>query len=329
MSNDFIEKLISERVSGEQLLPLIAIAGPTASGKSALALRLACELGGEIVGCDSMQIYRRMDIGTAKPTAAERMSVPHHMIDFADPDVLYSCADYASDAEKCVEDIHKRGKIPVVCGGTGLYLDSLLFDRPWSESGGQSEIREKLSAEAQKENGAHILWERLLAIDPESAMKTHENNVRRVIRALEIFELTGIPKSELDRRGGEPRYDHLVFSLCRPDRAEQNARIESRVDEMIRDGLLEETSRLDKEGVFAANVTASQAIGYKEMLGCVRGECTLAEARESLIIATRQYAKRQLTWFGAKDYVHRIDITPESPDPYPAIRKAVKEYFGF
>lgn len=323
-----IENVIRERVDLGKPLPLIAVVGPTASGKSGLAVRLAAELGGELVGCDSMQIYRRMDVGTAKPTDEERAMVRHHMVDIAEPDEAYSCADYAVDAVKCVADIHCRGKLPVVCGGTGLYLDSLLFDRPWSVSGGHSEIRDRLNAEAEKENGAHMLWERLLKVDPESAGKTHENNVRRVIRALEIYELTGIPKSELDRRGGEARYDHLVLALRWQDRSVQNARIEARVDVMLKDGLLEETASLEHEGVFVGNSTAAQAIGYKEMLGCVRGECTLEQAREALIVATRQYAKRQLTWFGGKEYVRWIDLTEEDPDPYLAAWKAVTEYFG-
>lgn len=298
-------------------LPLVAITGPTASGKSALAVRLASALGGELVCCDSMQIYRGMDIGTAKPTEAERAAVPHHMVDFLDPcDARgYSCADYAADAVRAVADIHARGKLPVVCGGTGLYLDSLLFERPWNESDGKSGIRERLAREAETD-GAHALWLRLEKIDPESAAKIHENNVRRVIRALEIWEQTGRTKSELDRVGGEARYDHLVLFLRRPDREAQNRRIEARVDQMLADGLQAETERLLRAGVFDANRTAAQAIGYKEMLGAVRGEIPTAQAREALIIATRQYAKRQLTWFGAKAYAEPLDITDGVTDVF-------------
>ena len=329
MTNEIIKDLIRTRAERGEKLPLIAIAGPTASGKTALAIRLAQEICGEIVSCDSMQIYRRMDVGTAKPTPEEMSLVPHHMIDVAEPEKTYSCADYGEEAVRCVSDIHERGKLPVVCGGTGLYLDSLLFERPWSAGGGSGQIRDRLAKEAEAENGAAILWERLCDVDPESAEKTHPNNVRRVIRALEIYEMTGITKTELDRRSGEPRYDHLVYAIRRPDREAQNARIETRVDAMLRDGLAEETARLYAEGVFDGNATAAQAIGYKEMLGYVRGECSLADAREKLIIATRQYAKRQLTWFGAKTYVTQIDVTAADPDPYPAIRQGIKEYFGF
>lgn len=312
----------------EKKLPLLAVVGPTASGKSALAVRLALALGGEIVGCDSMQIYREMDIGTAKPTAEERAAVPHHLVDFLDPtaDAGYSCADYAADAVRAVADIHRRGKLPVVCGGTGLYLDSLLFERAWDESEGKSGIRERLAREAE-EKGAHELWLRLSRVDPESAAKTHENNVRRVIRALEIYEQTGRTKSELDRVGGQARYDALVIGLRRPDRAEQNRRIEARVDEMLREGLEAETERLLRAGVFEKNRTAAQAIGYKEMLGCVRGECTTASCREALVIATRQYAKRQMTWFGAKSYVRWIDVTDGSTDVCAEALRLVRESF--
>lgn len=314
----------------EKKLPLLAVVGPTASGKSELAVRLAAALGGEIVGCDSMQIYRDMEIGTAKPTAEERAAVRHHLIDFVDPADPrgYSCADYAADAVRAVAGIHARGRLPIVCGGTGLYLDALLFDRPWSESEGKSGIRERLTREAE-ELGPHGMWLRLAAVDPESAAKTHENNVRRVVRALEIFEQTGRTKSELDRVGGEARYDHLVIALRRQDREAQNARIAARVDRMLEGGLIAETEKLMRAGVFDTNRTAAQAIGYKEMLGYVRGESSLDAAREALIIATRQYAKRQLTWFGAKDYVTWLDVTDGRTDVFAEAMRIVTGRFEF
>lgn len=298
--------------------PLIAIAGPTASGKSALAIRLALKYGGEIVGCDSMQIYREMDIGTAKPTAEEMAAVPHHLVGFADPSVPYSCADYVADADRAVTDILGRGRLPVVCGGTGLYLETLLYSRPFSESGGRTDIRDRLTAEAEAEGGKHALWERLKQIDPASAEAVHENNVRRVIRALELYCTTGKTKTELEKNSGEPRYDALCIALHTPDRCIQNARIEKRAAAMLRSGLIEETRRLRDAGIFEKNTTAAQAIGYKEILGYLDGTETPARAEERLCIATRQYAKRQDTWFGGRRYMNIIDITAENPDPFEA-----------
>ena len=221
---------------------IVAVVGHTASGKTGLAIALAERLGGEIVCCDSMQIYREMDIGTAKPTPEELARVPHHTVDFVDPMRPYSCADYAEDAEKAIKDILSRGKLPIICGGTGLYLDTLLFERPFDECGGRSDVRERLEREAQ-ELGAHALHLRLSEVDPESAAKIHENNVRRVIRALEIFETTGKKKSELDALASPAKYDFLAFELRRTDMAERYARIEARVDEMLSTGLLEETKK--------------------------------------------------------------------------------------
>lgn len=304
---------------------IIAVVGHTASGKTELAIRLAERLGGEIVCCDSMQIYRVMDIGTAKPTAEEQSRAPHHLFDFVDPLRSYSCADYCADAEKAIEDILSRGKLPIICGGTGLYLDSLLFERPFDESSGKSEVRERLCRDAE-ELGAHALHERLREVDPESAEKIHENNLRRVIRALEIFETTGKKKSEIDLIPTPARYDFLAFELRRTDMAERYERIEKRCDAMIAEGLLDETERLLSMGIFDKNPTAAQAIGYKEMLGCVRGEMTLPEARERLCIATRQYAKRQVTWFSAKNYIETVALTPESADPTESLSAKVREW---
>lgn len=304
---------------------IIAVAGHTASGKTSLAIRLAEILGGEIVCCDSMQIYRVMDIGTAKPTPEEQARVPHHMVDFVDPMREYSCAEYAEDAERAINDIISRGKLPVICGGTGLYLDSLLFERPFDESSGKSNVRERLAEEAE-ELGAHALHERLRKVDPESADKIHENNLRRVIRALEIYETTGRKKSELDAIPSPAKYDFLAFELRRTDMDERYARIEKRCDEMISAGLLEETEKLLDMGIFEKNPTAAQAIGYKEMLGCVRGEADLSEARERLCIATRRYAKRQVTWFSAKNYIETVGLTDSMPDPTDALAAKVREW---
>jgi len=238
----------------------------------------------------------------------------------------YNAAMDTYNAEKAIYDIISRGKLPILCGGTGLYLDSVLFERPFDECLGRSDVRERLNREAEEEGGAHRLYMRLCEVDPESAGKIHENNVRRVIRALEIFETTGKKKSELDAIPSPPKYSFLAFELRRTDMNERYARIERRVDQMISDGLLRETEELLGMGIFEKNPTAAQAIGYKEMLGCVRGEMSLSDARERLCIATRQYAKRQVTWFGAKKYIETVGLTDLSPDPTDALCTRVCEW---
>ena len=287
---------------------LLAIAGPTASGKSALAVRLAKELDGEIISCDSMQIYRRMDVGTAKPTSEEQALVRHKMIDIVDPDEDFSCADYVKYAKEEIENTIARGKLPIVCGGTGLYLDALLRGSDFGETKIDEALRRELEAFAARE-GNEALHKRLTEIDAESAAEIHPNNVKRVIRAIEIFETGGVKKSELDRRSRlvPSPYDALVIALRYTDREILYGRIDKRVDVMLKDGLLAETEMLLGEGIFEKNTTASQAIGYKEMLGYLSGEMTLLEATEQLKTATRRYAKRQMTWFSSKDYVSWID----------------------
>jgi tRNA dimethylallyltransferase len=290
---------------------IVAVVGHTASGKTGLAIALAERLGGEIVCCDSMQIYKTMDIGTAKPTPEELARVPHHTVDFVDPMRPYSCADYASDAEKAINDILSRGKLPVICGGTGLYLDTLLFERPFDECGGRSDVRERLEREAV-ELGAHALHMRLSEVDPESAEKIHENNVRRVIRALEIYETTGFTKTSLDEtsRAAAKDIDILVLALEFHSRETLYSRIDRRVDEMMEEGLLDEVKSLYEAGLLDGKTTASQAIGYKELLSYIKGESTLPEALEFLKQSTRRYAKRQLTWFRHVD-AKRIMIDDE------------------
>jgi tRNA dimethylallyltransferase len=255
-----------------------------------------------------MQVYREMDIGTAKPTDAERAAIPHHLIDVADPREAFSCADYVAMASEAVEAIAGRGALPILCGGTGLYLDALLRGGLSAETRVDPAVRERLLAEA-RECGNAALHARLAAIDPESAAATHENNVKRVIRALEIYESTGMTKTEADRlsRQWESPYDAVVIGLRYPDRSLLYDRIHARVDQMLEAGLLDETRALLGAGVFAENHTAAQAIGYKELLACIDGTETLEAAVENLKTATRRYAKRQMTWFGAKPYVRWID----------------------
>ncbi len=289
--------------------PLLAIVGPTASGKSRFAVELARALGGEILSCDSMQVYREMNIGTAKPTVEEMGGIPHHLLDFVDPRTPFSCADYVEAAEQVIADCHARGVTPILCGGTGLYLDRLLCGGCEEESEPNEKLREELRRFAAQ-NGNRALHERLRSVDPESADAIHENNVHRVIRALEIFETTGIPKSEWDKRSKAlgSRYAARVIGLRYTDRELLYGRINARVDDMLAHGLLEETEHLMRNGVFEANATAAQAIGYKELLAHLRGEETLPEAVERLKMATRRYAKRQMTWFSAKSYVRWIEL---------------------
>lgn len=302
----------------ENKIKLLAVVGSTASGKSALAVELAKHLNGEVVSCDSMQIYRRMNIGTAKPTQEEQGGIAHHLIDFVEPDVPFSCADYVDCAANTVREIASRGKLPILCGGTGLYLDAFLRGG-FEETESDPKIREELFLYAET-HGNEALYAELERVDPESAAAIHPNNVKRVVRALEIYRTTGLTKTETDRRSLslESPYDATVLGLRYADRAVLYERIDRRVDAMLEAGLLEETRALLSEGVFEKNGTAAQAIGYKELLGYLSGKETLEDAVESLKRATRRYAKRQMTWFGAKEYVKWIDMIRDGAVMPPA-----------
>lgn len=286
---------MSEAQNGKAVI----IAGPTASGKSSAALRLALRFGGEIISADSMQIYRRMDIGTAKPTKEERALVPHHLIDIREPYENYSVAEFVTDAKAAINGTLARGKLPVICGGTGLYIEALLHPTDYgAESSADPELREELM-----KKDAHELWLQLSQIDPEAAEKTHENNKKRVARAIEIYLATGKTKTELDKiqKKTAPEYGFLLLLTGFGDRAELYARIDRRVDEMIAAGLAEETEKLLETGDLRPGTTAYQAIGYKELFGYINGEQTLDQAADRLKQATRNYAKRQLTWFSNYD----------------------------
>lgn len=293
---------------------IIAIVGCTASGKTSLSVELAKRLGGEIVSCDSMQIYRGMDVGTAKPDMAERAGIPHHLIDVADPcaPAGYSCADYVRDARAAVDDILSRGRLPILCGGTGLYLDAFLRGGSFTVTETDPALRQELADFAARE-GNDALHARLASLDPESAAAIHPNNVKRVIRALEICLTTGRRKSELDNESRliECPYDARVIGLRYHDRSVLYGRIDRRVDMMLEAGLVEETRRLREAGVFDVCSTAAQAIGYKELFPYLDGQASLAEVTDVLKLATRHYAKRQMTWFGAKDYVRWVDMDRE------------------
>ena len=307
---------------------IYAVVGPTASGKSRLAIDLAKILGGEIVCLDSMQIYRSMSIGTAAPTKDDKKEVPHRLFAYRDPKIAYSCSDYAKSAARQVRAISARGSLPIFCGGTGLYFDSLLYGVGGDDTPPDPEYRKYLT-ELYEREGAMRLHEMLASADPEEAKKIHPNNVKRVIRALEICREFGT-KTEKDRAAREKGelYEARVVGLRYADRTVLVDRIDRRVEKMFADGLVEETERLMRDGVFEANATAAQAIGYKEILPYLRGEITLPEAKERLCIATRQYAKRQMTWFSAKPYVNFIDCDGiENEKRYKEIVKNATEIF--
>ena len=315
----------------KEKIKIYAVAGPTASGKSALALELAERFDGEIVSCDSMQVYKRMNIGTAKPTKEETARVPHHMIDVSEPTESFSCAEYVAMADTVIRDIHSRGKKPIICGGTGLYLDSLLRGSDFKEGITDESLRAEL-IEFAKVNGVQALHDELARVDAQSASEIHPNNVKRVARAIEVFRLCGVPKSELDRqsREGGERFDVSCIGLFYSDRAELYRRIEQRVDIMMSEGLEAETRALLEDGVFEKNATAAQAIGYKELLGYVRGEETLEVAVDRLKTATRRYAKRQITWFGAKPYVTTLDVCDgENKKTFEEIVNIASKYFFY
>ncbi len=286
------------------MIKILAVAGPTASGKSALALELARRLNGEIISCDSMQIYRGMDIGTAKPTAEEMSEIPHHMIDICEPEENYTCADYAAAAKPIIADIADRGKLPIFCGGTGLYLDSVLKVSDFAEGGCRDDKFRSECEDFAKEFGNGALHDKLKQVDFESARVIHQNNVRRVIRALEIYHTTGITKSEWDRRSKitNPVYDAKIFALFYRDRQILYNRINQRVDIMIEAGLEKEVRTLFENGKLPETGGGAQAIGYKEMLSYIRASnidssVSIDFAAEEIKMATRRYAKRQITWF--------------------------------
>ncbi len=274
---------------------LIGLAGATASGKTAAAVRLCQRIGGEIVSCDSMQIYRGMDIGTAKPSEAERGGIPHHMLDIVDPTESYSVSAFRQQAGAVIEDILSRGKKPVLCGGTGLYIDALTRPMAFSEQSDET-LREALKAVALEPGGKRRLHDMLESIDPESARRLHENDVRRVVRAIEIYRLTGRTMTEqmaIDQ-AREGDYRVRLFALEWP-REVLYARIDRRIDQMMAMGLAEEVARLLEQGV-PPDSTAMQALGYKEIAAALMNRCTMDEAVAAVKLGTRHYAKRQLTW---------------------------------
>ena len=298
---------------------IVVVCGPTAAGKTRLGIELAQVLDGEIVSADSMQLYRGMDIGTAKATAAERAAAVHHMLDVADPGEDYSVARYVEEAAKCCEDILARGKLPILVGGTGLYIDSLISGRDFAGRDSDDALRRQLDA-AYETLGGEAMLARLRRVDPERADKLHAADRRRIVRALEIYELTGETITAHDERTRSlpPRYGAARIVLGWADRAELYRRIDARVDQMVADGLFDEVRRLLDAGL-DERCTAMQAIGYKEPAMALRGQLTQAEAIEAIKRSSRRYAKRQLTWFSRCSDALRINWD-EQPDFPKALR---------
>ena len=276
---------------------ILVIVGPTASGKTRMAVELAQRHNGEVISADSMQIYRTMDIGTAKPTKEEMGGIPHHMIDVADPEEDFSVARYVELAAPCVDDILARGKLPIVAGGTGLYLDSLLSGRTFAAFSPDSPLRGELEERYRREGGEALLAE-LGAVDPETAARLHPNDEKRIVRALEVYLSTGktITQHNRETLALPPRYDALTITLAFQRREDMWARIDRRVDEMMERGLAQEVRSLLDSGV-PEKCTAMQAIGYKEMAAALRGDGDVDRAAREIQLRSRQYAKRQLTWF--------------------------------
>ena len=282
---------------------IICIAGPTASGKTALAVELAKELNGEVVSCDSMQVYRRMNIGTAKPTPEEMQGIPHHMIDVAEPDEDFSVSKYCAMASLITDDIVARGKTAIIAGGTGLYMDSLIKGNdfaPFPSTG----MREKLEAQADQE-GMEAMLSLLRSIDPEAAARLHLSDRKRILRALEVYYETGETITEHNRRTQAipPKYQPLWLGLDFAERSALYARIDLRVELMLKAGLVEEIKALLAEGI-PTKCTAMQAIGYKEFVDALSGSGTIAEAAAQVQQSSRRYAKRQLTWFRRNPHMH-------------------------
>lgn len=285
---------------------LVAVVGPTAVGKTKVSIELAKAFDGEVINGDSMQVYKGMDIGTAKITDKEKEGIPHHLFDMKDPIESYSAAEFQERARAFVTEINQRGRIPVVVGGTGMYIKSLTHHYNFSETDSDVEFREKMEI-YYSEYGGEALYQKLKAADPESAEQIHPHNVRRVIRALEIYHVTGVPASQRRKQELTSPYQLALVGLSM-DRELLYERINKRVDQMMEQGLLEEVSLLYHNGV--RNCQSVQAIGYKEIYSYLQGECTLEEAVERLKRNSRRYAKRQYTWFRRQMDVHWFEITP-------------------
>ena len=302
---------------------ILVICGPTASGKTALAVALAQRLNGEVVSADSMQVYRGMDIGTAKPTAEEMGGVPHHMLDVADPWENYSVARYVQDAVPVVDDILERGKLPIIAGGTGLYIDNLVAGREFAPFPADSGLRETLQRRAREE-GLPALLHELQQVDPVAADRLHPNDEKRIIRALEVYQATGKTITQHDResRAIPDRYAPLTIALNFRERPWLWERIDRRVDQMMAQGLEGEVRGLLAQGI-PSTCTAMQAIGYKELAAAILTGRPVREGAEEVKLRSRQYAKRQLTWFRRNKEAHWI-VWEREPDFSAAVQDSTR-----
>ena len=303
---------------------VICVVGPTATGKTKMGVALAKRFGGEVVSVDSMQIYRGMTIGTAAPTAEEMDGVRHHMVAIADPAESWSVARFTEQADLCIGDILRRGKCPVLVGGTGLYLDSILSGRTFAPGHSGGEIRKSLQAELARE-GIEFLYRQLREIDPETAARLPIRDEKRILRALEVYRETGETLTAHDARTRlrPPKYRACTIGLTFRDRADLYARIDRRVDTMVERGLLREVEALLQTGL-PETATALQAIGYKQFLSVYRGDTPVSEAVAEVKLRSRQYAKRQLTWLRRKDDIHWL-LWEKDPD-FPAGLQNATEY---
>lgn len=293
--------------------PVIIIAGPTAVGKTEITLELVKQVGGEIISADSMQIYRRMDIGSAKPSAQELAAVPHHLIDVVDPDQPFTVSDFQCRAREAIRSILAKDKVPVVSGGTGLYINSLIYDMDFSGTASDDTYRKVLQEFARTE-GTEALYQRLVSQDPEGAAAIHPNNIHRVIRALEINEIGGVRKADFARSPEPNREFSFIFVCLTRPRNELYDRINQRVDLMLAAGLLSEVEQLRASGLHRG-LQSMQGIGYKELLGCLEGQFSYEEAVSSIKQNSRHYAKRQLTWFKRYEQAHWLDLSAVSGTP--------------
>ena len=296
-----------------KVIRALALTGPTASGKTSLSLSLAEKIGGEIISCDSMQIYREMNIGTAKATPDEQKRAPHHMLDICSPDEIYSAEDYARDAIRVAQEIVKRGNVPIFVGGTGLYIDTVMRGGAPMSPPSDPKLREELMRLSTEDGGIHELWEMLREVDPNSAEKIHENNVRRVVRALEIYKLTGKTKTYFDEESKKNVGEVSVglMTLDFHDRENLYKRVDMRVDIMADEGLVGEVESLWRRGLLKSEYTSAQAIGYKEIIAYLEERASLDQALEEIKLASRRYAKRQLTWFRHETGAARIYVDDE------------------
>lgn len=304
-------------------IDVLAIVGPTASGKTALSTALASSLNGEIINGDAMQVYKELDIGTAKIHSSEMKGIPHHFFDVKEPTESFSVAEYQQAVRQWIEDIQSRGKLPIIVGGSGMYVQSVLFDYRFTDQAADAEVRARLEQELES-SGADVLHARLAKLDPRSAEKIHPNNHRRLVRALEILEVTGQTKQDHEQQqGNRPMYNSLIIGLDLP-RDLLYERIDQRVDLMVEAGLFNEVRKLWEKGI--RHTQAVQAIGYKELMSYFDGQLTKEQSIEAVKKNTRNFAKRQLTYFRNKLPIQWVEANQSAADIYQASYNVIKDF---